>query len=83
MILRGGGWKFVCMFGGLWKIGKVKGEDVKSGNKTKGLITWAGTSLLAMNSLHNEKGQWPVPMVREKKRSRCVLRGQLFSKGKI
>ena len=29
----------MCMFGGLLKIGKVKGEDVKSGNKTKGLIT--------------------------------------------
>ena len=36
----GGGLKFwVCGFGGLWKIGKVKGEGVKSVYGTKGLIT--------------------------------------------
>ena len=42
----GGGWNFVCMFGGLWKIGEVKGEGVKSGNRTKSLITCAGLAAL-------------------------------------
>ena len=30
---------WVCGFGGLRKIDEVKGEGVKSGNKTKSLIT--------------------------------------------
>ena len=38
-----------------------------------------------MNSLYNEKGQWPVPIINgpEEKYSRRVLWKQLFSKGKI
>ena len=48
----GGGWggerlNFVCVFGGLWKIGEVKWEGVKSSYRTKGLITWAGLSRFA------------------------------------
>ena len=31
----------------LWKMGDVKEEGVKSGNKTKGLITWAGLARFA------------------------------------
>ena len=38
---------WVCWFEGLWKIGDVKGEGVKSGYKTKGLITWAGQACFA------------------------------------
>ena len=30
------------------------------------IVLWEGMSLLAMNSLYNEKGQLPVPMVRRK-----------------
>ena len=38
----GGGAEILdCEFGGLWKIGKDKGKDVKSGLTTKGFITWA------------------------------------------
>ena len=44
-MLRGWGWNFVCVRG-LWKIGKVKGESVKSGYRTKDLITWAGAGSL-------------------------------------
>ena len=43
-------WKifyFVCVFGGLWKIGEVKRKGVKSGYRTKGLITWAGPARFA------------------------------------
>ena len=41
-MLRGGE-NFACVFRGLWKIGEVKGEGVKSAAfRTKGLITWAG-----------------------------------------
>ena len=44
----GGGLKFwVCGFGGFWKIGEVKKEGVKSGNKTSCLITWAGVARFA------------------------------------
>ena len=32
---------------GLWKIGEVKGEGVKSAFQTKGLISWAGLACLA------------------------------------
>ena len=38
----GGGAKILCVFGELWKIGKFKGEGVKSGYRTKGLFTWTG-----------------------------------------
>ena len=42
------GLKFwVYGFGGLWKFDEVKEEGVKSGDKTKGLITWAGLSRFA------------------------------------
>ena len=27
---------------GFWKVSEVKGKGLKSGNKTKNLITWAG-----------------------------------------
>ena len=37
----------VCRFRRLWKIDEVKGEGVKSGYKTKGLITWAGPASFA------------------------------------
>ena len=37
-----GSWNFVCVFGGLWKIGEVNGEGVNSGYRFKGLIIWAG-----------------------------------------
>ena len=33
---------------------------------TQKIVLWEDMSLLAMNSLYNEKGQWPVPMVRRK-----------------
>ena len=39
MISRGA--EILCLLGGLWKIGEVKREDVKSGYRTKALITWA------------------------------------------
>ena len=43
-----GGLKFwVCGFGELSKIGEVKGEGVKSGYRTNGLITWAGLASFA------------------------------------
>ena len=34
-------------FGWFWKIGEVMGEDVKSGYKTKSLITCAGMARFA------------------------------------
>ena len=44
-MLKGGGLKFfMCVFGGLWKIGEVQGEGVKSGYRTKALfMSWVGT----------------------------------------
>ena len=39
MISRGA--EILCLLGGLWKIGEVKRVDVKSGYRTKALITWA------------------------------------------
>ena len=45
-ILKGeGGWNSV--YGGLWKIGEVKEEGIKSGYRTKGLITWGGLARFA------------------------------------
>ena len=38
---------------------------------------------MAMNSLHSEKGQWTVPMVREKKRSRVCCEDNYFPKEKF
>ena len=43
---RGWGWNFVCVRG-LWKIGEVKGEGIKSGYRTEDLITWAGQARFA------------------------------------
>ena len=40
-VLRGGGTEILCVLGGLWKIVELKGEGIKSGYRTKGLITWA------------------------------------------
>ena len=42
-----GGAKILRVFGELWKIGKVKGEGVRSGYRTKGPITWAGLARFA------------------------------------
>ena len=39
--------KILRVFGELWKIGKVKGEGVRSGYRTKGPITWAGLARFA------------------------------------
>ena len=60
MKMWSGGWNFVCVFGvgggggggggGLWKISEVKGEGVKSGSRTKSLITWAGLARFAETS---------------------------------
>ena len=47
-MLRGAGTEIVCdMFGGLWKIGEVKWEGVKSGYRTSDLIKWAGLAHFA------------------------------------
>ena len=40
-MLREGGAEILRVCSEVWKIGQVKGEGVKSGNKTKGLITSA------------------------------------------
>ena len=45
MLMQGERINFVCVFGGLWKIGEVKW--LKSGYRTKGLIRWAGLSRFA------------------------------------
>ena len=37
----------MCVFGGLCKINEVNGEGVKSGYRTKGLITRAGLARFA------------------------------------
>ena len=41
-VLRGGGGtEILCVLGWLWKIVEFKREGIKSGYRTKGLITWA------------------------------------------
>ena len=41
MKMFGGGAEILGVDSGVWKIGEVKGEGVKPGYRTNGLITWA------------------------------------------